>query len=378
MAQNKPRVLILSHRFLAYKILARCIWYEFEDLIKDIDHIELIAPKRLTWFERRYVWAQRVGRRLSYSLNPGVPVTDLNQDYDLFFSMCAFPTDLLYLNAIRDWRKRCRVAICWIDEVLVNNIEKIKYFNKTISQFDHVLVSCTQGIEPVQKLIRGQCRFVLPGVDALLFCPCPEVPERFIDILSIGRRSEPLHAELIKAFREKGLFYFYDTISGYGCEYGLTTSEPSHHRLLFANLVKRSRYFIVNPGKFDEPGVMDSEEIIGARYVEGAAAGALMLGKEPRNPEFRTLFSWPDAVIDIVSEGGEILKILTEEKNNATRWDAVRKNNVLDSLLHHDWVYRWEEIIKLAELEPAPKLLQRKEQLARLVAYIEKNGLTRP
>ena len=65
--------------------------------------------------------------------------------------------------------------------------------------------------------------------------------------------------------RETGLFYLHDTIGG------SQAIDSKEHRALFAKLAKRSRYFIVNPGKIDQPHVRGGQIEVGNRYFEGAA-----------------------------------------------------------------------------------------------------------
>jgi len=67
---------------------------------------------------------------------------------------------------------------------------------------------------------------------------------------------------------EKGqIFYIYDTI------HKMNTLYYKEHRNLVANIAKRSRYFMVNPGKIDEPLETHGQREIGSRFFEGLAAG---------------------------------------------------------------------------------------------------------
>jgi len=90
--------------------------------------------------------------------------------------------------------------------------------------------------------------------------------------------------------RETGLFYLHDTIAGG------QAINAKEHRALFAKVAKRSRYFIVNPGKIDEPHLTGNQSELGNRYFEGAASGAIMVGERPNNEVFEKLFDWPEAV----------------------------------------------------------------------------------
>jgi hypothetical protein len=376
MEHNNPRVLMLSHRNIVNTIFARCLWFEFEDVVTQIDAVEILTPrrsKRVRSFDRRYRIAAKTARYLPVALNPGVPVTTVENDYDLFFTVCAFPTDLLYVNALKGWRRRCKTAVCWIDEMYLSDLPKVKYFRSMISEFDHVVVSCNQVVDVIQKLIGGKCIFAAPAVDALAFCPYPDPPERFIDVLNIGRRDETLHAQLIKATKENKITYVYDTISSYGAKYGLTVSDSNQHRLLLSNLLKRSKCFVTFPGRFDEHHTTGGEEVIGARYAEGAAAGALMIGRQPRHDLFQKLFFWPNAVIDLNSDSiaiEEVIRDITTEP----ACTAQRHDNVAHALLHHDWAYRWEMVLNLAQLGGLPGFLDRKRRLRELSSLVKEGA----
>jgi len=39
--------------------------------------------------------------------------------------------------------------------------------------------------------------------------------------------------------------------------------------------------------------------------------------------------------------------------------------------MRHDWVYRWEAVLKAVGLEPTVELLQRKERLSRLAEAVK-------
>lgn len=359
---EEARVLMLSHRNVANTILARCLCFEFEDIIRRIDNVNMLSPGRLSHFDTRYRVAARLARHFPIALNPGVQVATVDREYELFFTACNFPTDLLYVNALKGWRKKCKTAVCWIDEIFVSTLGDMKYFSDIISQFDHVIVSCQQAVKEIEQLVSGECQFILPGIDAEQFCPAPNLA-RFIDVLSIGRRSPHMHQQLVSAAEANKIFYYHDTISYRGCKYGLTTAEPKQHRGLLANLAKRSKYFVVNPGKFDDPKEVGHEDVIGPRFFEGAASGTVMIGRRPNNAEFDKLFFWPDAVIDIEHESGQVMETLSDLNDQSKRLDRIRKNNITYSLLKHDWIYRWEKVLELTGLNPMPEFFERKRAL---------------
>src|SRR5271166_4943839 len=104
--------------------------------------------------------------------------------------------------------------------------------------------------------------------------------------------------------RETGLFYIHDSMDG---NQAINSKE---HRLLFANMAKRSRYFIVNPGLIDRPDKRGNQIEISNRYFEGAASGVIMVGERPDNGEFEKLFDWPDALIHLPYDSSGIDTII--------------------------------------------------------------------
>jgi hypothetical protein len=222
----------------------------------------------------------------------------------------------------------------------------------------------SQSVDALNDAIGDKCQFLAPGVDALGFRPYPAELKRVVDIYSIGRRSEPTHQALLKLAKEEELFYLYDSVVGQHA------FNPTEHRLLFANTAKRSRYFIVNPALIDQQKVRGNQSEMGNRYFEGAAAGTIMIGERPTNKEFEKMFDWPDAILNLPYGSVEIGKIIDEVESNP-RWEgAMRRNNVVQSLLRHDWAYRWEAVLRAAELNPLQGLVDRKTRLGCLAKEI--------
>ncbi len=365
MGSKEPRVLLFSQRNI-FSNHFRCANYEFEHVIREIDSVAVLAPQPNKLFQFGTRIAQRLARDLNIFLNPGIPKTELKESYDLFFVACTFPRDLLNIKGIEKWRDRCKTAICWLNEIWATEVYKNTASIELLTKFDYVIVNCSQSVDAINEVIGGKCLYLNPAVDAILFCPYPDVPQRVIDVYSIGRRSEELHRNLLRMSKENRIFYVYDSING---EQVINTDQ---HRLLFANMAKRSRYFIVNPGKIDCPEETNHQSEIGPRYFEGASSGTIMIGEYSKNEEFEKTFHWPDAVVHLPFGSGEIESIINQLDSQPERQENIRRKNVVQSLLHHDWVYRWEDILKIAGLEPMPELLERKERLLDLSRMVEK------
>src|SRR6476660_6957182 len=95
---GKPRVLIFSLRNIFGKALFRCPHYEFEDIICEIDSAELLAHK-VDPTSRRSSFATRLAYHAPITLNPGIQTISAKGHYDILFTICGYPQDLIMFNA---------------------------------------------------------------------------------------------------------------------------------------------------------------------------------------------------------------------------------------------------------------------------------------
>jgi hypothetical protein len=366
---TEARVLLHSQRNLFSNLHYRLALYEFEDIISAVDSVDLIAPRPKNWFMDGRSIAQRLASSYNVSINPGIFKTTVQKNYDLFFSVVYFPSDLLHIKYLKGWKERCKTSICWLNEIWPSDFPNSKYYLKILSQFEYVLIPLAGSIKPVHELIERKCFYLPHGIDAILFCPYPNASQRSIDVYSIGRRSEETHRKLLNMAHENRIFYVYDTIDGE------QVIDPIAHRFLFASIAKRSRYFIVNAGKRDIPGETLGQIEFGNRFFEGACSGTIMIGETPDNEQFCKVFDWPDAVIHLPFGSDRIDTILNELDAHPERQKKIRRDNVVQCLLHHDWVYRWEAVLKIAGLDSMPQLLERKKRLRDLSNMVENGAL---
>jgi hypothetical protein len=359
---------MFSQRNIYEREVWRCPIREFEGIVEEIDCVELVAPSPAAWYRTGKRAALRLGERLKHPINPGIPKTVLSDDYDVFFAVCEKPSELLNINSVRGWRDRCKTSFCWLTEFYVKDIATHRSCVEVLSHFDFVF-SFFPRLEPFRRVLGGQCSYLAGGVDALRFCPYPNPPQRSIDLLSIGRRSEQTHRALLRQVGRDRVFYVYDTFSN------LAAYDLDEHRQLLANMAMRSRYFVANPGKIDSPEETDKTSEFGCRYFEGAAAGALIIGERPRNPEFDRIFHWKDALIELPFGAENIAEVMWELDKQPERQVAARRNNIVEILLRHDWAYRWEHVLNLAQIPATPGLLKRKKKLQELADLVSRSAI---
>jgi hypothetical protein len=359
MQNQKPRVLLFSQRNAAKRLPFRCAHFEFEDVIAEVDSAQLLAP-RFDQSTRRYGYAKQFAYHTPLLLNPGIEPTNFADSYDLFVAVCGDPSDMLTISALGNWRERCKKAVIVIDELWVTQMKAYGNYLRMLMKFDLVCLYYSQSPGPLNQRIGPRAMYLPPAVDAIRFCPYPNLPERSVDVYSIGRRGATTHAALLKLAAEDGLYYVYDTTSAD------QVLDPNDHRELYANTLKRSRYFIVNPGLIDRPDIRGNQIEIGYRYFDGAAAGAINVGERPNNEVFPQLFDWPDPMIDFSYNSPDFDKVIGALEKDPEKVDRMRRTNVRQALLRHDWVYRWEMILKAVDLEPLPHIVERKDRLRNL------------
>ncbi len=358
------RILMFSQRNILEKFHYRCSLYEFEDLIQEMDAVDLISPLPNKWFSKGTRIAQKLAHKYAVSMNPGIPKTNINNNYDLFFAVCQFPKDLLHVESIEGWKDHCKTSICWLNEIWISEIYKYRCYLSILSKFDQVIINCSQSVDAVNEVIGEKCSYLPPGIDSILYCPYPGKNKRLIDVYSVGRRSEKTHRSILKMVKENNIFYIYDSIIGD------KVLNRRQHRLLFSNIAKRSRYFLVNPGKIDSPSEINSQSEIGTRYFEGLASGSIMIGEHPNNEEFRKIFYWPDSVIHLPYDSDKIEQIIGDLDKQPFRQEKIREKNTTESLLRHDWAYRWEEVLKMANLKGLAELFERKKKLSDMASVV--------
>jgi hypothetical protein len=356
-----PRVLLFSQRNIYEREVWRCSFLEFEDLLPRIDDVEIIAPNPRSWYPHGKRLASRLGKHIKYPLNPGIVPVPLDREYDLFCAIIEKPSELLQLKGIPNWKEKCRKSICWVIEFYESDISHYASALEVMSQFDQVAFMFVKN-DAFKARLGGRGTYVAPAVDALAFAPHPNPLQRVVDVLSIGRRAPETHEALLEMAARQEVFYVYDTIND------LHAHDLWHHRLMMRNMLKRTRYFLVNPGKMNRPDETKGQVEFGYRYFEGAAPGAVLIGEYPKSTEFSRIFHWPDAVIHMPVGSDRIGDIIRDLDKQPERIAKLRLRNTTECLLHNDWCHRWEQLLHLVGMEPLPALHQRKDRLRTLAS----------
>ena len=373
---NGGPLLLLSMRRLS-NLVAYSMLYEFEDIVTDItgaDRIEVDNPEALEFSRRAYKLIRKASgsATLAQKLAPPPSVIRLDRQYDLFFPVFNHPHELHALAAVPNWRDHCRVGICYINEVWVHLLPE--YLLEQLSRFDHIFLAMHHAVDAVARITGRPCSQLPLAADVARFSPWPAPLVRNIDVCNVGRRSALTHEVLLRLGADRRIFYYYDTYAGSADkdkrQRTFRVDQPAQHRLLMANVLQRSRYYIANRARFNESGYPEIHQESSGRFYEGIAAGTVILGSPPDTPEFRRQFNWPDAVIHIPSDHPGIEDTLNDLDREPERLSRIHRENTRHAALRHDWVYRLEDVFRQAGIAPTEGMLRRKQLLQELGGQI--------
>lgn len=377
-----PRVLCVSNRDIA-PVISRCLRYEFEDLIAVMDAVDVIAPADTpdpadadtsvqNAFRTLWRLAAKTHRRLSVKLEGMLPITGLRRlpagltrNYELLFVSTQSALELYNLSPCAMWRSTARVSMCYVEELYAADVPRLGNLLNILKRFDHVLVGNRETVEPLASATGRPCHYVAHSVDTLKFCPYPGAPKRVIDFYAMGSHPPETHKALLRIADAGDWYYMYDTV-------GNVPVSHAEHRSRLADMIKRSRFFLVNAGRLYNPERTGGQQVLGLRFFEGAAAGAVLIGDAPRNASFNECFGWQDAVIPLPIDSGDVADVVAELEADPSRLERISKTNVVNSLRLHDHLYRWGQILSIAGLKETSAMECRRRELEELAASIER------
>ncbi len=343
--------------------VCRCLGYEFEDCISSFDDATLYVPEPSTWepslFERATSrFLQRMVRDRLY-LAPKTQIKPLLDcsEHELLFVFCQTVNDIRNLSNLPNWRRKSQKTACWIDEIWLAALQEHPESFVLLKDFDFIFVTFQE--TAIYLRSKGFNAHHIPaGIDCLRFCPVPtRLAARSIDVLAMGRKAPETHRELFELAQHDKINYVYDTSAL------PNVKDHVDHRALMAKQVARSKFFFVQRAKADVPQETQGQVELGSRYFEGCAAGAILVGERLDVQAFHDQFGWEDSVIQLDYNSPDISPIMKMLMEDQDRLDRIHRRNVRQSLLKHDWSYRWESMLKAMGMEPSEALLARQNEL---------------
>jgi len=370
---KSPKVVILSPR-LNFKNVGRACSYEFEDAVQGFSNGQILAPRlKLVPASDEQNWEQTskfqkfFGHNLfhlSKQFGWYQPI-QLESPCDLLFVLCGALPDIQIMKSLPGWRRKCRLAVCWIEDIWNSSLDQWAKLFPLLQRFDRIYIGTSTTLPKAQKILSPNCRYLPPGVDALKFCPPSLHDPRPIDVMFFGRRSAEMHQSLYRWAQANKRFYQFDTFAPQR-----NVTDPTEHRQFTADMIQRTKFFIANKAQMTNSALTGGQEDLSFRFFEGAAAGAVLLGHRPDIPAFHENFNWPDATIHVPAHSKDLPQHIEALEKDPERTRKIRQNNVVHSLQRHDWVYRWEALLHDLGFPLGEKIMARKHHLATRAAEI--------
>jgi hypothetical protein len=356
-----PNLGILSQRALSTH-LSRCCGYEFEDaLCTAFPGTKLYAPRLNSSIRAGLkIKARFAPTGFSGGILDNVFAIEEVHEHEVLLAVMGEVRDLALLGAMKEWRRKSRYAICWLHELWIQEIPRLRRMLRVLEQFDLVLCSLYYTAQKLREELKSpDVMYLPPGVDTLGFAPSIEPSLRPIDITNLGVIADATHKSLFEYVKPSDGFYFFETVKG-----PFEARSPSEHRFRYSNILKRSKYFLCYFAKIKSQELGGQLEF-GLRYFEGLAAGCVVLGSRRSSPEFDKFLGWQDSVIEMPFECPNASEILRQLDRDADRLREISARNVRRSLEGNDHAHRWKTIVDRLRLSEDYHMTRRQEEVER-------------
>lgn len=341
-----PSTLVVSQRALyPFPWYSYCV--EHEDVVRALFDADLAVIEPKQGRAHRFIADHPRARRLAARAPGGAPytLTPPRDHYDLVVFIANDVYQLSALESLTGWRELGDRVVLFLNEMWPPWFEDAglhRLVHGIVDHASHVSVTIGCAAEALRRITDVPVEFVLPTVDTLL-AGARVSDDRRIDVANLGRRSPQQHEALVRWTEAAHGLYLFDTA-------GLAT-VPDHleHRRQYYTLVGRSRLFVSNIARFNQPELRRTAREYGLRYVEALAAGALIAGEHPDADaglggpgpgglgEGVRLLDFPIEMAEVPAEVRE----LVADRDAA---DEVSRAHRLAAIEHHDVLHRWRRI----------------------------------
>ena len=277
------------------------------------------------------------------------------------------------LDALPNWRDRCGLAICVLEEVWTVDLERHMPLVRTLSEFDLIGCAFADTCEALHR-ITGKPVIHLPGAaDMVRFSPDSLAADRPIDVYCMGRRRPEIHDRLLKLIKDRAGFYLYDSATK-----PPVAADHAVHRDLLANLVQHTKLFMVDIAKIGHADQRRGNIAWGPRHVEGIAGGAAQIGYAPESADYKEYFDWPESVVRLPEDPDKAVDRIAKLLDDPAELDRMRRINLAGALRKHDWLHRWAQLTAQLNIPESEGMERRRQHLSNLATRLNLEGSDGP
>jgi hypothetical protein len=182
VAGNGGKVLLLSMRRLA-DLVAFSLQYEFEDVVAEVTGADRIDARGLgassSPSPQGRALHDAITAAVARALTPKPFVAPLTRDYELFLPVFNHTHELFALAVVPDWRRRCRMAACFINRY--GFISCLTTCWSCSPSSTHIFLGTRHCVEELSRIVGRPCSYLPLAVDVIRFSPLPELRARACD-----------------------------------------------------------------------------------------------------------------------------------------------------------------------------------------------------
>jgi hypothetical protein len=316
-----------------YRIVSAGAIYDLEEAFRaeaDVDLLEL--PPYTPRLRARELRHRRIAR----------PVQPPRGGYDLCFFPIFEPSEVAGLKYVAGL-ERCRRVIVYVFDSWLGRLGRRPGRARLWERVDEVIVSFPWAVDAYARATGKPVRYLPQAIDPQRFRP--DLAERPIDVLSLGRRVEAVHRGLKEIAQRNDLWYhFSDTRSASAIDLG-------DSQRLVGELSRRARVQVCWPVEVthrQEPrrGYRAGDPSpITARWFEAAASASVVVGAKPTDAEFDRLFPYDGFVRELDPQPGAALEPAVLDAVRSCADDDERLALAEHVRAHHSWAARCRAVL---------------------------------
>lgn len=328
-----PKIGILTSRSNQSQPLFMSTVYDFEDCIVRATGAELISvppPKR--------DFVGKVKRKFDLE---GIYLKD---SYELLFCISM---DLINspLRRVLNWRERCDRCILYAYDAFPGIINQYKHLlqHSSVQKVDLICISFSEAIPYFKSILQPSTYWVPQGVNPHRFYYVPNL-ERGISVYAFGRQPSQLLNQVKRYCLDRNLLMLYS----YGSADLLAQDWQEVYSLHAQQLLhtKISLNWSVESTSPERAGGISPTT---CRWFETAATGCLVVGQQPTEPEFQSLFPIL-GFIENINDTSKDITDLVEKVLKDKETDKLRSTLAHYTRHHHTWYHRLADMLMKANL----------------------------